>query len=86
MAVGVFVEFYSRPGNPEVIEYLVKVYQRYSHQVQLSTVLCSTITFTPTKALKMKMPILRVYINPKGKMWGIGAVRIATNLSPIFTL
>ena len=38
------------------------------------------------KALKMKMPILRVYINPKGKMWGIGAVRIATNLSPIFTL
>ena len=34
----------------------------------------------------MKMPILRTYINPKGKMWGIGAVRIATNLSPIFTL
>lgn len=25
MAVGVFVEFYSRPGEPEVIEYLVKV-------------------------------------------------------------
>ena len=64
------------PGNPEVIE----------SPSTMSTVLCSTITFTPTKALKMKMPILRVYINPKGKMWGIGAVRIATNLSPIFTL
>lgn len=73
------------PGNPEVIEYLVKVIKDIVIKYNVDGIVFDDY-FYPYEGTKMKMPILRVYINPKGKMWGIGAVRIATNLSPIFTL